>query len=64
MYCDKCQEEAELKTFQTFSFYYCKNCKEEVKKKEPVKIKDESVWVKKSSHVWCSDPYCPTCGSK
>lgn len=34
--CTKCGKDAELKMFQTFSYYYCNHCKDEVSATENV----------------------------
>lgn len=36
----KCGEEAELKVFNTFEYYYCKKCKKEITTEEPPKKED------------------------
>lgn len=54
MVCPKCKQDAELKVFQTFQFYYCKKCKEEVKLEE----------IKSGYHNWrvtCNNPGCEIC---
>ncbi len=34
MICDKCKKPGELKRFDTFQFYFCGECKEEIKLEE------------------------------
>ena len=39
MICTKCEQEGELKVFDTFEYYYCHSCKDEIKLAEV-----ESYW--------------------
>lgn len=38
MICSKCKKSGELKTFQTFQYFYCKQCKEEIELEEAPKF--------------------------
>lgn len=39
-----CGKEAELKTFNTFQYHYCNECKNEVADKAAVSVKDAKIW--------------------